>query len=121
MPSFGQHVATANGTISSPDDPKPWTVTIDVATRPAIRRATGLLRIAKGVDVVLTAREFGIVQTAPGWASFTAVGRTPAGAAHAVRVVLEQSDPWSADRSPSVSVAVEGLFEARGRADVRVR
>ncbi len=122
MPSFGQHVVTANGSISSPEDPKPWTVTIDIATRPAARRATGLLRIAKGVDVVLTAREFGIVQPAPGgWASFTAVGRTPAGAAHAVRVVVEQADPWAADRSPSVSVAVEGLFQARGRADVRVR
>ena len=121
MPSFGQHVVAANGAISGADDPTSFNVSIDVAARQGARRATGLLRIAKGTDVVLTAREFGIIQTAPGWASFTAVGRTPAGAAHAVHVVVEQSDPWREDRAPSITVAAEGLFEARGRGDVRIR
>jgi len=121
MPSFGQHVVSANGTIERADDGTPVTVTMDVATREGARRATGVLRIAKGLDVVLTAREFGMVQTAPGWGTLTAVGRTPAGVAHAVHVVVEQSDPWREGRVPSVMVAVEGLLEARGRADVRIR
>jgi N-acyl-D-amino-acid deacylase len=121
MPSFGQHLVTVNGSISRADDPTPLTVTIDVATRQGARRATGLLRIAKGSDVVLNARDFGIIQTAPGWASLTAVGRTASGAAHAVQVAVEQSDPWREDRAPSITVAVEGLFEAHGRADARIR
>ena len=121
MPPFGQHLVTANGSMTSADDPKPWTVTVDVATRQAARRATGLMRIAKGGDVVLTVRDFGIIQTASGWASFTAVGRTSGGESRPVRVIVEQSDPAREDKAPAIVVAVEGLFEARGRAEVRIR
>jgi hypothetical protein len=79
------------------------------------------LRISRGLDVVLTARDFGIIQTAAGWGSLTAVARNPAGAAHPVLIVVEQADPSREDLAPSIMVAVDGLFEARGRADVRVR
>lgn len=35
-------------------------------------------------------------------------------------VVIESADPWLPDRAASVTIVVNGLFEASGRGSVRV-
>jgi len=60
-----------------------------------------------------TIDEFGQVQTAMGWASFTGLARSPAGEARAVTIIVDQRDPVAAGAA-TVVVMLDGSPPWRG-------
>lgn len=76
-------------------------VTIDITQPAGARRARGIFRFSdQATRTSFETREFGILQTAPGWASFSAIARLmPEGEARPVVVIVD------GDR---ISVAIEG-------------
>jgi N-acyl-D-amino-acid deacylase len=83
-------------------------VVLDVRQRPGARRASGELRVRDPrTGGVLRAVDFGVLQTMPGWASFTARLRDRGGAEQAAVVIVEVADPLAPTRPPSIVVELE--------------
>lgn len=146
MPGQGERRITARGVVATPGQTDPLQVTIDITQGPAARSAVGTFRITNAKrEVVLDAHELGLMQTSNGWGSFTARARVnlarDAGSSASglqsggfdfaqaraegseyrhVTVVVERADPWLPDRAASITIAVEGLFQATGRGSVRI-
>jgi N-acyl-D-aspartate/D-glutamate deacylase len=122
MPTTNRRRITAQGLVTAAGHTEPWRVTIDVTQDRAARSAKGTLKIVDSTRAaVLDTRDFGLLQTAPAWGSVTARARVNAsGEYRPVTVVVQGADPWMDDRAASVTIVVEGSFEATGRGRVRV-
>ncbi|MCA1585222.1 MAG: hypothetical protein LC791_10795 [Acidobacteria bacterium] len=82
-----------------------------------MRAATGSLRVTeRSRHTRFLTSALGIVQTVDGWAGLTA--RVPderLGTHHTLLVIVEQRDPWMAERVPSATLVLDGERELPGR------
>lgn len=74
--------------------PGPDAVAVEVAQAAGARQARGTFRLSQAASgVALEIAEFGMLQTAPNWASFTGRGRLRPGAPEeSVTVILDGDD-----------------------------
>ena len=81
---------------------------IDVGQAPWDPRPHGTFRLTYGSNT-LEATEFGVIQTAEKWASFTAIVRArPSGEERSAIVTVEFADPFVDGRPKTVTIAVDG-------------
>ena len=92
-----------------------WTVTLALAQQPSDRYARGTFSIRdRGQQPVATIRALGVLHTWQRWASVTAAAQLPGGEWRQVVAIVEEADPWRADRAASITLY--GL-DASGPAD----
>jgi len=96
-------------------------VTMDIRQEPSARAARGTFRV-KDADGAIEVVDFGVLQVAGDWASFTALARfEPSGDERAVTVVIDQADP-AAPGTPRLIVEADGEMllngSLRGRVNV---
>jgi N-acyl-D-amino-acid deacylase len=90
----------------------PVEIEFEVAQSPGSREASGLFRFsAPGGGIDFEASQFGILQTADGWASFTGVVRGR-GRERALLVIVDASDS-RLNGATTVTVEIEGIRKAR--------
>jgi N-acyl-D-aspartate/D-glutamate deacylase len=91
-------------------------VEIDVSQAAGAPRGRGSFRLQdSSTNTVLETTELGTLQTAPGWASFTARIRNRATDGEGLAtVIVERADPFVAGRPPTVIVDVDGLLNVSG-------
>jgi N-acyl-D-amino-acid deacylase len=87
--SVGKRRLTASGSLGSAQ------VIADVRQEPSAQRARGSFRVTDG-GTIIEAVDFGVLQAADNWASFTARARwSPSGEERAITVILDEGDPAS--------------------------
>ena len=88
-------------------------VELDVRQDASSRRATGVFRFHDSdKKVALEATEFGVVQTAARWATFTGRARvSPSGGERPFRVIVDQADPFQSGAS-MLRVSLDGVLDA---------
>jgi N-acyl-D-aspartate/D-glutamate deacylase len=118
----GAQRITARGELGAESQRDVMRIAIDVSQDRSARLAKGMVKIVDSAGkTVLESRDFGIIQRHEGWASFTGRGLShPSQEYRAFSVVVESSDPWRPDRDPSITIVVDGLPRAAGRATVRL-
>jgi N-acyl-D-amino-acid deacylase len=91
-------------------------VDIDLSQAAGAPRARGTFRLQDSkTNTVLEITEVGVLQTAPGWASFTARFRNRATKGEGpVTVIVERADPFIAGHPPTVFAEVNGSFSVSG-------
>jgi hypothetical protein len=92
MRRFGSGRLAGEGTIGSHDA---WTIAFDVHQSSADPFASGSLRL-RGPDGDWTASAFGILQTAPGWATVSAMLVDALGRTRSAILVAEMQSPGAA-------------------------
>jgi N-acyl-D-amino-acid deacylase len=133
----GRRRVVADGDLSVVSQAERLRVKIDVSQDRGARGAKGVFRVTnlKG-DLVLEGVEFGLLQSAGGWATFTVRARTARdesvpesgvrvpsnGSADfpMLTVVVDRADPWQADRGSSITIIADRSFEAAGRGVIRI-
>jgi N-acyl-D-amino-acid deacylase len=100
-------------------------LTIDV-TQPAGRdKASGVFKYDDGAATTMEGIDFGILQIARDWATFTGRVRVGPFTEHrALTAIAEGKDPWLPNRATTITIAVEGMEEITiklppGSADIR--
>jgi len=89
-------------------------LSIDVRQQPSDSRAKGTLRMTDGT-VTFVATEWGVLQTADKWASFTARVSTPSSREErSAIVIVEFADPFAAGQPRTVTIVVDGQPLATG-------
>jgi N-acyl-D-amino-acid deacylase len=89
-------------------------LSIDVRQQPSDSRAKGRLRVTDGT-ATFEATEWGVLQTAEKWASFTARVSTPSSREERSAVVIvEFADPFVAGQPRTVTIVVDGQRLATG-------
>jgi N-acyl-D-amino-acid deacylase len=81
----------------------PLRIKLSLTQAPDARHAQGQLRIYSDNGDVLTISDFGILQTAPEWASFTGYARR-SGASEAVTVIVDAANPLSTPRTTALTI-----------------
>ena len=89
------------------------TVELDVSQRASARRATGFFRFRDSKNsLMIEATEFGFVQVAERWATFSGRARSsPSGAELPFKVIVDQADPFQSGAA-TVRVNLEGFADA---------
>lgn len=91
-------------------------VSFSVAQDGGAPRARGGFRLVetpcRGLRV--TARRIGQVQATEEWASFTGVGRLASGRRVRFLVLVEERDPFRADRKPTVTMSIGDTYAVTG-------
>lgn len=87
------------------DDDPPMRVSFSVSQGAGARHAAGRFAIT-GADgkPYLSVTDFGLLQTADRWASFTAEARLASGAEEAVTVILDKADPLAKDGKATLTI-----------------
>jgi N-acyl-D-amino-acid deacylase len=89
-------------------------LSIDVRQQPSDSRAKGTLRVTDGT-ATFEATEWGVLQTADKWASFTARVSTPSSREErSAIVIVEFADPFVAGQPRTVTIVVDGQRLATG-------
>jgi len=89
-------------------------LSIDVRQQPSDSRAKGRLRVTDGT-ATFEATEWGVLQTAEKWASFTARVSTPSSREErSAIVIVEFADPFVAGQPRTVTIVVDGQRLATG-------
>jgi hypothetical protein len=89
-------------------------LSIDVRQQPSDSRAKGTLRVTDGT-ATFEATEWGVLQTADKWASFTArVSTPPSNEERSAIVIVEFADPFVAGQPRTVTIVVDGQRLATG-------
>jgi N-acyl-D-aspartate/D-glutamate deacylase len=73
-------------------------------------RAGGRFTLSAGGRKLLNLEDAGVLQTMPGWASFTGVARDETGAAVPVRVIIDMADPLQPDGLGRITVTGGALL-----------
>jgi hypothetical protein len=92
-------------------------LTLDVTQTSGAPRAKGFFALSDSLSGrSIEATEFGVLQTADKWASFTATVRRASGSdEQSAFVIVEQADPFVDGRPATVTVVVDGAPYAAGR------
>ena len=100
-----------------------YSVSFAISQKGGSALAGGQLKLADGAGGTWTADRFGTIQTAPGWASVTAVLRNTAGKRRPVTLTIEQGESGGAESSgkPLLVLSLDGQKDVlTGPADVRI-
>lgn len=101
------------GTVANGSDG--YEVKIAVVQQPRQRHATGRVQLTDRTSgIVWTAYRLGTVQTAPGWASLTAVLRDKTGNLQPATIIIDQSDPTITPIVPTLIVKLGDGAELTG-------
>jgi N-acyl-D-amino-acid deacylase len=110
----GTRRVTAAGSLGSAQ------VTMDVRQESSARLARGSFRVKDGATS-FEASDFGVLQVAERWASFTARGRwSPSGDQRALTVVVDEADP-AAPGAPRFVIEADGEMILTGAVQGRVK
>jgi N-acyl-D-aspartate/D-glutamate deacylase len=105
MPTGGRGAVSFRGSVSDAR------VELDVSQSSATRSAAGTFTVVDrraGLDLKMT--DFGVLQTAAGWAAFTGRMRARDGAARFATVIVDRADPLAADGAASIVVEMSGGY-----------
>lgn len=92
------------------DDDPPMQVNFSVSQADKARHATGQFAIvAADGKPYLSVTDFGLLQTADRWASFTAQAQFASGRQEAVTVILDKADPLAKDSQATITIDGESV------------